>query len=225
MIWCRAPWNCQTHFWLPESVLFLLKANNERAIRPKSALVFSLEPVGASFSAGQGCEPQLRSYSPHFSGCSLIGRHKTQHCIIATIRYTDWIADYALCVYIRCIYHLKHYTAELCAYLVRTSESVCNMCFSLGFIAFHLPIWARFSPLKPLGLCVDGDMRQAEKTDCSTVTDAKRRTVMLLTIYKSDWMTGNRGVGIVYYTLFLTTKWSFSELKRSTFQEILAFLP
>lgn len=221
MIWCRAPWNCQTHFSLPESVLFLLKANNERAIRPKSALVFSLELVGASFSAGQGCEPQLRSYSPLFSGCSFIGRHKTQHCIITTIRYTDWIADYALCVYIRCIYHLKHYTAELCscAYLARTSETVhvCNMCFSLGFIAFHLPIWARFSPLKPLGLCADGDMRQVEKTDCSEVTDAKRRTVTLLTTYKSDWMTGSRGVRKVCYTLFLTTKCSFSELNRSTF--------
>lgn len=40
-------------FLRPQSVLFLLKENNDRIIWLKSALVFSLESVGAEFSAEQ----------------------------------------------------------------------------------------------------------------------------------------------------------------------------
>lgn len=42
-------------FVQPQTVLFLLKENNDRIIWLKSVLVFSLEPVGAAFSAGQHC--------------------------------------------------------------------------------------------------------------------------------------------------------------------------
>lgn len=43
-------------FLLPESVLFLVRENNDPIIWPKSTLVFSLEPVAAWFSARPGCE-------------------------------------------------------------------------------------------------------------------------------------------------------------------------
>lgn len=47
--------NLPDTFVRPQSVLFLLKENNDRIIWLKSALVFSLEPVGARLSAGQRC--------------------------------------------------------------------------------------------------------------------------------------------------------------------------
>lgn len=75
---------------LPESVLFLLQANNDRIIWPKSALVFVLKPVGEWFSVG----PHTR-----FTGCSLRRKHETQHCIITAyiITFMLWGADHWLC--------------------------------------------------------------------------------------------------------------------------------
>lgn len=206
MIWYRAAWNCQTHFLLPESVLFLLKENNDCIIWPKSALVFSLKPVGAWFSPGQGCEHgamQCTFHQVHFDKKAL-NTALHHHCIYHKLFVGRGIADYTFSVYILRIYHLKHNTALSfcdCVWVrglirIREAVHVWNMCFSLGFIEFHLPSWARFSPLKPLGLCAKGDMRQVWKIDCSNITDAKR-TVMLLTAYMTEWMTGNRSVGTV----------------------------
>lgn len=143
MIWCRSPRNCQTHFCrCQKSALLLLKENNGRIIRPKSALVFSREPVGAWFFCGTRQWASVKGIAwAHFPGRSLIGRHKKLALFIMT--YMLWGLDH----WLRPGHtHSVHTSSET----KHGSEfRVPDMCFSLAFNCQSEP----GSHLQSLGVC------------------------------------------------------------------------